>query len=73
MIGKIILTRIEPCFTANKPACGEVSRVKKDVDTKPVQQVPQLPKDTFTSSKTVEDSKHTSNDKTQKKTIQTGN
>lgn len=64
MIGKIVLTRIEPCFTANKPACGEVARVKKDINQNQNQtnkQISTLNKDTFTSSQKVSNNGHASN------------
>ena len=57
MIGKLILTRIEPCFTANKPACGEAARVKKNTPKQPTQQNTQITGDTFTSSKNVDTEK----------------
>lgn len=53
MIGKVVLTRIEPCFMASKKVCGEVSRVKKETNNQSSQQVQypvQWEKDTFTSS-----------------------
>ena len=57
MIGKITFCRIEPCFMANKPACGDVSRVKKETNTQNISQVSQVKNegvDTFTSSKDTE-------------------
>lgn len=67
MIGKLVLTRIEPCFMANKPANGEISRVKKDVSGKLEQPEAHLPKDTFTSSQNVNNKKQKTNVSNQKK------
>jgi len=55
MIGRITLTRIEPCFMANKPASGELARIKKDSPAQnktSAQNNPNKPSnaDSFTSS-----------------------
>ena len=60
MIGKITFCRVEPCFMADKPACGDVSRVKKDTNAQNPPQIAQLKnnrQDTFTSSKDAKDVK----------------
>ncbi len=56
MIGRILMTRVEPCFWGNKPACGEVSRVKKDTQKQEQTnvQIKTEGVDTFTSSKEVD-------------------
>ena len=51
MINRIVLTRIEPCFKAAKPACGELSRVKKDNTNTQINISQSSGTDTFTSSK----------------------
>jgi len=59
MIGKLTLCRIEPCFTANKKPCGEISKVRKDNISQNISQVSQVKNegvDTFTSSKETENS-----------------
>ncbi len=67
MIGKILLTRVEPCFRGGKPECGEVSRVKKDKSSEQQCKPPKMEGvDTFTSSKDV-DTQKKPNAKSEKK------
>ena len=55
MIARITLTHIEPCFMANKPASGELARIKKDSPVQNKSSVQNNPNksistDSFTSS-----------------------
>ena len=51
MINRIVMSRVEPCFWGNRPANGEVSKVKRNTQSNN-QPVPQNQSgvDTFTSS-----------------------
>ena len=52
MINRIVMSRVEPCFWGNRPANGEVSKVKKNTQSSNNQPIPQNQGgvDTFTSS-----------------------